>query len=39
MQPKLLLFDIDGTLITGRGVPKKVFIEVVYGNKHEEYKQ
>jgi len=26
---KLLLFDIDGTLITGRGVPKKVAIDVI----------
>lgn len=26
---KLLLFDIDGTLITGHGVPKKVAMEVI----------
>ena len=26
---KLLLFDIDGTLITGHGVPKKVAIDVI----------
>jgi phosphoglycolate phosphatase-like HAD superfamily hydrolase len=26
---KLLLFDIDGTLISGRGVPKQVFLDVV----------
>jgi phosphoglycolate phosphatase-like HAD superfamily hydrolase len=25
---KLLLFDIDGTLISGRGIPKKVVLEV-----------
>lgn len=27
---KLLLFDIDGTLITGHGVPKKVAIDVIH---------
>ena len=26
---KLLLFDIDGTLLSGRGVPKKIFLEVI----------
>lgn len=26
---KLLLFDIDGTLLSGRGVPKNVFLEVI----------
>ncbi|KAA3609990.1 MAG: HAD family hydrolase [Calditrichaeota bacterium] len=26
---KLLLFDIDGTLITGRGIPKKVALNVI----------
>ncbi len=26
---KLLLFDIDGTLITGRGVPKKIALDVI----------
>jgi len=26
---KLLLFDIDGTLISGRGVPKQVFLDVM----------
>ena len=26
---KLLLFDIDGTLITGHGIPKKVAIDVI----------
>ena len=26
---KLLLFDIDGTLITGRGIPKKVAMDVI----------
>ena len=37
----LLLFDIDGTLITGHGVPKKVAIEVInrrfpqFNNGHE----
>ncbi|MGD9488294.1 MAG: HAD family hydrolase [Calditrichaceae bacterium] len=29
MRKKLLLFDIDGTLLLGRGIPKKVFLEVV----------
>lgn len=27
---KLILFDIDGTLISGRGVPKKVAIDVIH---------
>lgn len=26
---KLLLFDIDGTLLLGRGIPRKVFLEVI----------
>jgi len=26
---KLLLFDIDGTLLSGRGVPKKIFLEII----------
>ena len=29
MHPFLLLFDIDGTLITGKGVPKKIMIDVL----------
>ncbi|MGD9899752.1 MAG: HAD family hydrolase [Calditrichaceae bacterium] len=29
MRKKLLLFDIDGTLLLGRGIPKKAFLEVV----------
>lgn len=27
---KLLLFDVDGTLLSGRGVPRAVFLEVVH---------
>lgn len=27
---KLILFDIDGTLISGRGIPKKVAIDVIH---------
>ncbi len=27
--PKLLLFDIDGTLLLGKGVPRQVFLEVI----------
>ena len=34
--PKLLLFDIDGTLITGRGIPKKVFLQTV-GKRYPNY--
>jgi len=30
MRPKLLLFDIDGTLITGHGVPKQAAMEVMH---------
>lgn len=26
---KLLLFDIDGTLITGRGIPKKIALDII----------
>lgn len=29
MNNKLLLFDIDGTLLSGRGIPKKVFLEIM----------
>lgn len=29
MNNKLLLFDIDGTLLSGRGIPKKVFLEII----------
>lgn len=32
MTQKLLLFDIDGTLITGKGIPKKVAIEVIHAH-------
>ena len=29
MNPKLLLFDIDGTLISARGIPKKAMATVL----------
>lgn len=29
MNNKLLLFDIDGTLLSGRGIPRKVFLEII----------
>jgi beta-phosphoglucomutase-like phosphatase (HAD superfamily) len=29
MKPKLLLFDIDGTLISARGIPKKAMATVL----------
>lgn len=29
MNNKLLLFDIDGTLLSCRGIPKKVFLEII----------
>ncbi|HID39327.1 MAG TPA: HAD family hydrolase [Calditrichaeota bacterium] len=29
MQPTLLLFDIDGTLLTGRGLSRRVFKEII----------
>ncbi len=28
-KPKLLLFDIDGTLLSARGIPKRVFLEMM----------
>jgi phosphoglycolate phosphatase-like HAD superfamily hydrolase len=27
---KLLLFDIDGTLVTGRGIPKKIILKIIH---------